>query len=80
MLGCAESSSLHGIFSGVQMGATVVVCGLFVAVASLVVEPGLQGVRAQRPCGMSDIPGSGIESLSPALAGGFFTTEPPGSP
>ena len=24
------------------------------------------------------LPGSGIESVSPALAGGFFTTEPPG--
>ena len=27
---------------------------------------------------MWDIPGSGIEPLSLALAGGFFTTEPPG--
>ena len=25
-------------------------------------------------------PGSGIESVSPALTGGFFTTEPPGKP
>ena len=25
-----------------------------------------------------DLPDSGIESVSPALAGGFFTTEPPG--
>ena len=24
-----------------------------------------------------DLPGSGIEPTSPALAGGFFTTEPP---
>ena len=29
---------------------------------------------------MWDVPGSGIELMSPALAGGFFTTEPPGSP
>ena len=42
MLGCAESSSPHGIFSRFQMGATVVVvCGLLIAVASLVVESGL---------------------------------------
>ena len=25
-----------------------------------------------------DLPGPGIEPVSPALAGGFFTTEPPG--
>ena len=28
--------------------------------------------------GMWDLPGSGVEPMSPALAGGFFTTEPPG--
>ena len=27
--------------------------------------------------GMWDLPGSGIEPVSAALAGGFFTTEPP---
>ena len=27
-----------------------------------------------------DLPGSGMELLSPALAGGFFTAEPPGEP
>ena len=27
-----------------------------------------------------DIPDPGIEPTSPALAGGFFTTEPPGKP
>ena len=27
-----------------------------------------------------DLPGSGIETLSPALTGRFFTTEPPGMP
>ena len=26
---------------------------------------------------MWDLPGPGIEPVSPALAGGFFTTEPP---
>ena len=29
---------------------------------------------------MWDLPRLGIESVSPALAGGFFTTEPPGGP
>ena len=27
-----------------------------------------------------DLPDPGMESVSPALAGGFFTTEPPGKP
>ena len=27
-----------------------------------------------------DLPNPGIEPMSPALAGGFFTTEPPGKP
>ena len=27
-----------------------------------------------------DLPDPGIELVSPALAGGFFTTEPPGKP
>ena len=29
---------------------------------------------------MWDLPGSGIETESPALAGGFFTAEPQGKP
>ena len=29
---------------------------------------------------MWDLPGSGIEPVSPTLAGGFFTTESPGKP
>jgi len=29
---------------------------------------------------MRDLPGPGIEPVSPALTGGFFTTEPPGKP
>ena len=31
-------------------------------------------------CNMWDLPGSGIDPVSPALAGGFFTTEPSGKP
>ena len=30
--------------------------------------------------GMWDLPTPGIEPVSPALAGGFFTSEPPGKP
>ena len=29
---------------------------------------------------LGDLPDPGIELMSPALAGGFFTTEPPGKP
>ena len=31
-------------------------------------------------CGRWDLPGSGIEPVSPALADGLFTAEPPGKP
>ena len=74
----------------------VAVRGLLVAGASLVVEHGLQGTQASgaaahglRSCGMQayqllrgmwDLPRPGIEPMSPALAGGFFTTESPVKP
>ena len=29
---------------------------------------------------MRDLPASGFKPMSPALAGGFFTTEPPAKP
>ena len=38
------------------------------------------GTRAQLLRGMWNLPGSGFEPVSPALASGFFTTEPPGKP
>ena len=61
-----------------------------IVVASLVAEHGLQGARApgvaapgsraraQLLKGTWDLPGLGIKPVSSALAGGFFTTEPPG--
>ena len=36
------------------------------------------GAWAQLLCGMWDLPGAGIKPVSPALAGGFITTAPPG--
>ena len=33
-----------------------------------------------RCCSPQDLPGPGIEAVAPALAGRFFTTEPPGKP
>ena len=57
-------------------------CGLLIAVASLVVEHrhvGFSscGARAQLLRGMWDLPRPGLEPVSPALAGGFSTTAPP---
>ena len=37
------------------------------------------GTRAQLLRGMWDLPGPGLESMSPALAVGFLTTAPPGT-
>ena len=55
--------------------------------ASLVVEHRLQtrrlrscGSRAQLLRGMWDLPRPGLEPVSPALAGRFSTTAPPGKP
>ena len=67
---------------------------LFIAVlrpltiaASLVVEHRLQmrrlsncGSRAQLLRGMWDLPKPGLKPVSPALAGRFLTTAPPGKP
>ena len=36
------------------------------------------GAQAQLLCGTWDLPGPGLEPVSPALAGGFLTTAPPG--
>jgi len=47
-----------------------------------VLERRLSGCGAWAPLlhGLWDLPRSGIKPMSPALAGGFFTTEPPGKP
>ena len=38
------------------------------------------GAQALLLCGMWDLPGPGIEPVTPSLAGGFLTTAPPGKP
>ena len=65
----------------------ITVRGPLTIVASLVAEHRLQtrrlsscGARAQLLRGMWDLPGSGLEPVSPALAGRFSTTVPPGKP
>ena len=50
--------------------------------ASVVGAHGLSscGSRAQLLCGMWDLPGPGLEPVSPALAGRFLTIAPTGKP
>ena len=43
-------------------------------------RPSSCGARAQQLRSMWDLPGPGLEHVSPALAGGFLTTAPPGKP
>ena len=65
----------------------IAACGPLTIAASLVAEHRLQtrrlsscGSRAQLLRGMWDLPRSGLESVSPALASGFSTTASPGKP
>ena len=60
----------------------IAVRGPLTIVASLVVERRLSscGSRAQLLRGMWDLPRPRLEPVSPALAGGFLTTAPPGKP
>ena len=65
----------------------ITVRGPLTIAASLVAEHRLQtrrlsscGSRAQLLHGMWDLPGPGLEPVSPALAGRLSTTAPPGKP
>ena len=65
----------------------IAVRGPLTAAASLVAEHKLQtrrlsscGSRAQSLRGMWDLPGPGLEPVSPALAGRLSTAAPPGKP
>ena len=63
-------------------------CGLLTEVAPLCCRAPALGARASVVVahglkllhGMWDLPGPGLEPVSPALAGGFLTTVPPGKP
>jgi len=89
ILGHAGSSLLHGLFSscGEWGHAQVMVHGLLVAMAPLVSEHQLRStgriVVTHGPELLRsrwDPPRPGLEPVSPALAGWFLTTEPPGKP
>ena len=65
----------------------IAVRGPLTIAAPLVAEHRLQmrrlsscGLQAQPLRGMWDLPRPGLEPVSPALAGGFSTTAPPGKP
>ena len=80
---CAGSSLLRIFSSSSKQGLPFTeVCGLVIAVASLAVEHRLNscGSWAQLFWSVWYLPGPQIEPESPALAGGFLTTEPPGKP
>ena len=72
---------------GKQGPPFIVARGPLTTAASPVAEHRLQtrrlsncGSRAQLLCGMRDLPRPGPEPVSPALAGRFSTTAPPGKP
>ena len=62
------------------MRVSVVVAHGFRSFGSQALWHGLRscGAQASLFCGTWDLPGSGMELMLPALAGSFFTTEPPG--
>ena len=80
---CARAFSSCGKWGPLFIAAR----GPLTIAASLVAEHRLQthrlsscGSRAQLLRGMWDLPRPGLESMSPALAGRFPTTVPPGKP
>ena len=80
--GCAGPLFLRGFFSSCSKWGLLSHC-----IRGLVAEHRFQahqlsncGAWASLLRGMWVLPGPGIEPVSPALAGGFLTTEPPGKP
>ena len=83
-LRCGARASQRGGFSccgawALGVRASVVVAHGLSSCGSRALEHRLSscGARTQLLCGMWDLPGPGLEPVSPALAGGFSTTEPP---
>ena len=88
---CARAFSSCGkrgpLFIAVRGPLFIAVRGPLTIAASLPAEHRLQtrklsncGSRAQLLRGMWDLPRPGLEPVSPALAGRFSTTAPPGKP
>ena len=55
-------------------------CGSWALETGLAVVLWGAGAWTELLLGMWDLPRAGIKPRSPTLAGGFFTTEPPGKP
>ena len=78
--GCSVQASHCSGFSCCE--ARALGCMGFINCGSQALEQGLSNCDAQVSLlrGVWNLPGSGIEPVSPASAGRFFTTEPPGKP
>ena len=71
----AQASHCGGFSCGARaLGAWPSSCGLWALLHRL----SSCGARAYLLCGMWNHPGPGLKPVSPALAGGFLTTVPPG--
>ena len=84
---CSARASYCGGFSccgarALGARASVVVARGLSSCGSRALERRLSscGARAELLRGMWHLPGPGLEPVSPALAGGFLTTAPPGKP
>ena len=79
---CSVMASHFSGFSCCGAWASVVMACGFSSCGSQALEAKVNscGAWAKLLWGMWDLPRPGIEPVSPALAGGFFTTEPPGKP
>ena len=77
----AEASLCFGAWALGAWASVVVACGLS-SCGSQALERRLSscGMWASLLHGMWHLPGPGLEPVSPALAGGFLTTAPPGKP
>ena len=89
IFGCVGSSLLHAGFLQLQRGRATLCCdvrashcGGFCCCGARALERRLSScsTQAQLLYGMWDLPGPGLEPVSPVLAGGFPTTAPPGKP
>ena len=70
--GCAGSLLLCGLFSR---------CRELELLSRVYSVAMVHGLSCSIACGVfMDLPGSGLEPVSPARAGRFFTPEPPGKP
>ena len=83
---CAQASHCGGFSccraQALGARASVVVAHRLSICGSQALERRLSscGTRAQLLGGMWNLPGPGLEPVSPALAGGFLTNAPPGKP